>query len=416
MARHLEQVNDLDWTAYVRPGDRVLWGQACAEPPALTESLLDSRHAIGAFSCFVGVPSADTCRPEHADVVKFESYTAAGANRSLWRAGSLDILPAPYSSLPSLFRSRRFAIDVVLLMLPPPDRSGRYTMGLADEYVSAALDSARVVIAEVSERVPRVTGSRQLSDQDLDVIVYSDGTPLPLMRQPPTGVQLAVGRRVAELVEDGSTLQVGIGALPDAVLQGLAGHHRLGVHTGAFTDSLAQLTEAGVITNECKPKGQGVSVAGVVMGGEIVLEHVRSHHSVELRPTDYTHSPTVLAAQYKLVTLNAALEVDLTGQVNSEVAAGEYVGAYGGACDFAVGARYSTGGLPIVMLTSKAGSASRIVSRLDGPVSTPRGEVGIVVTEHGAADLRGLTLAQRRAVLLGIADPEFRDALERAQL
>ena len=289
-------------------------------------------------------------------------------------------------------------------------------MGLADEYVSAALDSARVVIAEVSERVPRVTGSRQLSEQDLDVIVHSNRTPLPLVRQPPTGVQLAVGRRVAELVEDGSTLQVGIGALPDAVLQALAGHHRLGVHTGGFTDSLALLTEAGVITNECKPIDRGVSIAGVVMGGEIVLEHVRSHHSVELRPTEYTHSPAVLAAQHKLVTLNAALEVDLTGQVNSEVAAGDYVGAYGGACDFAVGARYSPGGLPIVMLPSKAGSASRIVSRLGGPVSTPRGEVGIVVTEHGAADLRGLTLAQRRTVLLGIADPEFRDALERAQV
>jgi acyl-CoA hydrolase len=407
----LANVRDLEWSSLLRRGDRVLWGQACAEPVTLTRSLMAERTAVGPFSCFLGVPATGTCRPEHADVVTFESYTGAGANRALWRAGHLEILPSPYSALPDLFRSGRLPVDVVLLLLPPQDEHGRYSLGLADEYVSAALDSARVVVAEVSDRVPRTLTSRTVTDDDLDVVVRTSRAPAELVHPLATATQEAIAARVADLIEDEATLQVGIGALPDAVVRALTGHRDLGVHSGAYTDALAELAEAGVVTNARKPVDTGFSVAGVVMGGARVLRHVHDNPAVQLRPTEYTHDPAVLVAQHKLVALNAAVEVDLSGQVNAEVAAGVYVGAYGGALDFARGARRSPGGLPIVLLPATAGNRSRVVPELTGPVSTTRAEAGAVVTEYGVADLRGLTLSQRREAILAIAHPAHRDRL-----
>lgn len=412
MTTRLSGVDQIVWADHVRAGDRVVWGQANAEPTALTESLMGQRHTVGRFTCFLGLPATATCRPEHADVVRFESYTAGGANRALRRAGCLDILPVPYSALPALMRARTYPVDVVLLLLAPADDAGRYTMGLAHEYLAAAIDSARVVIAVVSDQVPWVSSPRLLTDDELDVVVECDQPPPELERRAATEVELAIAARVAELVEDGSTLQVGIGALPDAVLRGLGGHADLGVHSGAYSDSLAELAALGVVTNRRKSIDAGVSVAGALVGGRRLLEHAGSDRSLSLRSTEYTHDPSVLSQQHRLVALNAALEVDLVGQVNSEVAAGRYVGAYGGACDFAAGARRSTGGRSVVLLPSTAGARTRIVARLQGPVSIPAGEVDTVVTEHGVADLRGRTLEQRRRALLAVAHPAHRDALE----
>lgn len=402
------------WAEHIRPGDRVLWGQANAEPTALTESLMEQRGSVGRFTCFLGLPATSTCRPEHADVVRFESYTAGGANRALREAGCLDMLPVAYSSLPSLMRTRRYPVDVVLLLLGPPDDGGRYTLGLAHEYLSAAVDSARVVIAAVSDQVPRVSSSRVLTEDDLDVIVQCDRPPAALTHRDPTQQELEVAARVPDLVEDGSTLQVGIGTLPDAVLRALAGHSDLGVHSGAYTDSMAELTALGVLTNRRKPVDAGLSVAGALVGGSRLIEHARADPSISLRPTEYTHDPSVLARQHRMVSLNGALEVDLLGQVNSEVAGGRYVGAYGGACEFAAGARRSSGGRSIVLLPSSIAGRSRIVPRLHGPVSVPGGEVDFVVTEFGAADLRGRTLDQRRRALVALAHPAHREELQRA--
>jgi acyl-CoA hydrolase len=180
VTRLLSSVDELEWAAYVRPGDRVVWGQASAEPVILTESLIAQRGSVGGFTCFLGLPATSTCRPEHADFVTFESYTAGAANRALWQAGCLDILPVPYSSLPSLMRTRQYPVDVVLLLLAPPDGAGRYMMGLANEYLSAAVDGARTVIAAVSDQVPRVQSSRRLTDDDLDVVVECGRAPAPL--------------------------------------------------------------------------------------------------------------------------------------------------------------------------------------------------------------------------------------------
>lgn len=412
MTRYLDSIDQLDLARYVRAGDTVIWGQACAEPVTLTERLMAQRGDIGRLRCFLGIPATDTVRPEHADHVSFVSYCGAGGNRSLWRAGVLDVLPSPYSMLPVLFATGRFRIDVVLLLLPPPDEHGRFSLGLADEYLSAAIDSGRLVIAEVSDKVPHTTGPRTLDASDVDVAIRTDRAPAELKRSPGGPVDKRIGEHVAGLVEDGATLQFGIGALPETILGALREHRNLGVHSGLVNDTVADLMEAGVITNSVKTVDRFTSVAGVVMGTERIFSFVDRNPAIQLRPTSYTHDPKVLAAQPKLVAINAALEVDLTGAVNAELAAGTYVGAVGGAVDFARGARLSRGGLSVVALPSATATASRIVSRLSGPVSTPRSEVDVVVTEHGVADLRGRTLGQRREAMLAVAHPDHRAQLE----
>src|SRR5690606_14393309 len=226
-------------------------------------------------------------------------------------------------------------------------------------------------------------------------------------------VEQAIARHIGGLVEDGSTLQLGLGSLPEAVLDCLRSHRDLGIHSGAIGNKVADLMEAGVITNARKARDTGITVAGVLFGGERIYRYAHLNRNIQLRSTDYTHSLEVLGSLDHLVTINSAIEVDLTGQINAEVAGGVYVGAVGGAMDFQRGAHASRGGLPIIALpaTALGGTRSRVVGRLDGPVSTPRADAGLIVTEYGVADLRGCDLRERARRMIDIAHPDFRDAL-----
>lgn len=404
---------DLDLARYVRAGDLVTWGQACAEPVELTTRLLEQRSSIGGFRCFVGIGLAETLRPEHADLVTGVTYCGTGRNRTLLEAGLLDVVPCHFSQLPELLTRGPLAVDVLLLLVSPPDRRGRYGLGLADEYLSALVDRARVVIAEVDDQVPRTAGGRTLTDRDLDVLVPTSRPPTEFTVPAPSTVDRRVARRVAGLIEDGSTLQLGVGRLPRAILAELGGHRDLGIHSGLIDDGVAELVEAGVVTGANKTLDRGRVVTGMVMGTRRLFDFVDANPRVAVRETGHTHDPAVLAGQDRFVAINSALEVDLAGQINAEAVDGTYLGAVGGAVDFLRGARASRGGLPIVALPSTAGGGSRIVSRLRGPVSTARSDVGLVVTEHGVADLRGQPLSRRRELLLSIADPGHAEELAR---
>ncbi len=414
MVARLGSVQQLDFRDYVRPGDGVLWGQVGAEPCTLTERLLAQRGEVGGFRCFLGLSAAATVRPEHGDRVSFSSYTGSGRNAALHAAGVLDVLPMHYSSFPDLIDRGVIGADVVLLQLAPPDENGRYGLGLALEYLGAALDRARVIIAEVNDQVPWVFGDRTLTDADLTAVVHTSRPPATLVRSGVGPVQERVAERVGGLIEDGSTLQLGLGALPEAVLAWLTDRKDLGVHSGQIGDAVADLMEAGVITGARKSVDRGQTVTGGLLGGERLYRYAHLNDRIDLRDTRYTHDPEVLAAQHKFVALNSAVEVDLSGQVNAEMAGGRYVGAVGGAVDFLRGAHRSRGGLPIIALPATAGPHSRIVARLSGPVSTPRSDAGIIVTEHGAADLRGLSLAARYERMIAVAAPEHRAALDEA--
>jgi acetyl-CoA hydrolase len=402
--------------ALIRPGDTLWWGQATAEPLKLTRAVVEHRHALaqgGRLRVFVGIAASDTLKPEQADSIDFFGYAAGGAHRALAQAGVLDILPCHYSHLPGLIRSGVLPADVLLLQVSPPDEQGRYSLGLVREYLPAALEKARVVIGEVNPAIPWTHGSVHLQAGNFALLVDAEHPPLEPSRAAPGPAEQAIARHIAAMVEDGATLQLGIGKLPEAVLASLHGHRDLGLHSGAVGDGIARLAEAGVLTNARKTLDRGVGVGGILMGGETLRRWAHRNPALQLRGTDYTHDPEVLAASHKLVAINAAIEVDLTGQINAEVAAGVYVGAVGGAVDFLRGAARSCGGLPIVALPATAKGKTRIVAQLSGPVSTPRSDAGLIVTEHGVADLRGHPLSRRVRRLIDIAAPEHRAELER---
>ncbi|WP_433567210.1 acetyl-CoA hydrolase/transferase family protein [Nocardia sp. CA-151230] len=398
---------DLDFGDIVRPGDFVVWGQSCAEPVTLTERLLDQRADLGGITCFIGISAAPTVKPEHADHIRFVSYCGTGSNRALAAAGVLEIYPGHYSTLPDLV-SRA---DVVLVQCAPPDERGRYSLGLADDYLTAALDGARVVVAEVNDQVPATPGARHLSHSDIDILIRTSRPVAESQAAPPTPEMSAIGAHVASIVPDGATLQFGIGSVPEAVLGALGVRNDLGIHSGILSDAAVDLIDKGVVTNSRKTTDRGVSVAAVLIGTRKLFEYAHGNSAVSLRPIGYTHDPERLAAQHRFVAINSAIEVDLTGQVNAEVAGGRYVGAVGGGGEFLRAAARSDGGLPIIALPSTAGSRSRIVDRLSGPVSIARSDAGIVVTEFGIADLRGLPLPERRERMLAIAHPDHREML-----
>ncbi|AYY57509.1 acetyl-CoA hydrolase/transferase family protein [Burkholderia multivorans] len=408
------QVGDCDaLSSLIRPGDTVMWGQSHAEPVTLMRALVAQRHSFKRIRVFLGIGLADVLTPEHADAIDFLAYCGSGANRKLARANVLDILPAHYSQLPELIRSGALRIDVVMLQVSPPDEHGRYSLGLAREYLVEALKHARAIVAEVHPDVPWTYGGPFLRAADIDLLVTSD-TPFPdAAATTPGPVEQAIGQHVASLVEDGATLQTGIGAIPDAVMAALHDKRDLGVHTGSIGDGIAALCEAGVVTNARKTIDAGITVGGVIIGSARVRRFAHRNPALELRGTEYTHNPHVLRRIERFTAINSAVEVDLTGQVNAEVVGGTYVGAVGGVGDFLRAAQASRGGVPIVALPSTAGAHSRIVTKLSGPVTVPRSDACVIVTEHGIADLRGLSLAQRVPKMIAIAHPHHRERLAR---
>ncbi|MBN6732941.1 acetyl-CoA hydrolase/transferase family protein [Burkholderia multivorans] len=408
------QAGDCDaLSSLIRPGDTVMWGQSHAEPVTLMRALVAQRHSFKRIRVFLGIGLADVLTPEHADAIDFLAYCGSGANRKLARANVLDILPAHYSQLPELIRSGALRIDVVMLQVSPPDEHGRYSLGLAREYLVEALKHARAIVAEVHPDVPWTYGGPFLRAADIDLLVTSD-TPFPDAAETTPGpVEQAIGQHVASLVEDGATLQTGIGAIPDAVMAALHDKRDLGVHTGSIGDGIAALCEAGVVTNARKTIDAGITVGGVIIGSARVRRFAHRNPALELRGTEYTHNPHVLRRIERFTAINSAVEVDLTGQVNAEVVGGTYVGAVGGVGDFLRAAQASRGGVPIVALPSTAGAHSRIVTKLSGPVTVPRSDACVIVTEYGIADLRGLSLAQRVPKMIAIAHPDHRERLAR---
>jgi len=394
----------LDLASVIRPGDGILVGQACAEPQTLTEALVAQRARFSGASVFLGVNYAGIVKAEHADHLRLSSYCGAGHNRALADAGVLDIHPHPYSRLGALIRSGAIRADVVLVQVSPPNANGEHSLGLAAEYLVPALEVCRAVIAEVNEQIPWIHTERLLRRNEIALAVPSSRPPVPLPYGAPGETERTIARHAAEFVPDGATLEFGLGSLPDAILSFLGDRSRLRVHSGALGDGIVDLARRGIIDEV---------VGGLVFGTRRFLDFAHENPQVRLRSSEYTHDMRVLAGIERFVAVNSAIEVDLTGQVNAEVAGGSYLGAVGGALDFIRAANQSPGGVSLLLLPSSVGTkASRIVAKISGPVATPRSEAGVIVTEQGAADLRGCTLRERARRMLAIAHPAFRDRLE----
>ena len=375
----------VDLASVVRPGDGIICGQACAEPQTLVEALVEQRASFSGARLFLGASYAGIVRPEHADHLRLSSYGGIGRNRALADAGVLDIWPVPYSRLGALIRNQKIKCDVVLVQVSPPNARGEHSLGLAADYLIPALESARAVVAEVNDRVPWTHTGRLFREGEFSLLVRSSRPPAAAPAAKRRGFEEAIARQAAAWIPDGATLEFGIGALPDAVCDFLGERKGLRVHSGTVGDGIAKLGASEV---DC----------AMLIGSRQLFDFARDNPAVRLRSSEYTHHPKVLSEIDRFVAVNSALEVDLTGQVNSEVAGGSYVGAVGGAPDFTRAASQSRGGVSIIMIPS-----SRIVERLGGPVTVARSDAGVVVTEHGSADLRGCSLAQRAQRLRKIA-------------
>ncbi|MEX2197387.1 MAG: acetyl-CoA hydrolase/transferase C-terminal domain-containing protein [Burkholderiales bacterium] len=375
----------MELAQWIHPGDGVIFGQACAEPQTLVEALVAQRAQYSGATLFMGVNWSGTVQPEHADHLRLTAYCGSGHNRKLADAGVLDIHPHPYSQLATLIRQKRIKADVVLVQVSPPNARGEYSLGLSAEYLVPAIEACRSIIGEVNDRVPWTFSDRLLKKSDFAAMVETSYEPVALPYAPPGAQELAIARNALEFIPDGATIETGLGALPDAVLRLLGERTGLRIHSGSVGDGVVGLMEKGVV---------GEVDGGTLMGTRALFDHARENPRLRLRSIEYTHNPRVLGGIECFVALNSAIEVDCTGQINAEVAKGSYLGAVGGALDFIRAANHSPGGVSLMLLPS-----SRIVEKLQGPVATPRSEAGVIVTERGAADLRGRTLKERERLM-----------------
>jgi acyl-CoA hydrolase len=406
----------IDLTRYLRPGDHIVWGQACGEPTTLIEALLEQAEQVGGLSAFAATSFSGILDSAAAQKISLSSMGAIGALRALTEAHRLRIVPCHVSQVGPLIEQGLIGCDVAFVQVSPPDKDGNHSFGVINDFIHAAVAKARVVIAEVNDQVPFTYGDVMLRADQIDCAVHVSRTPVEVTPVKITQTDQLIARNVARYIEDGAVLQVGIGAVPDAILRLLHDRRDLGVHSGMLGDAVVDLVEAGVVNNARKPIDAGISVTTALIGTKRLYQYADKNPSIALRSSLYTHDASVLARLPNLVTINSALEVDLTSQVNAEQSGDHYVGGTGGQVDFVRAGSRSRGGHSIIALpaTAKGGKISRIAVALSGPVTTARSDVDVIVTEFGAAELKGRSIAERTRRLIEIAHPDFREGLDRA--
>jgi acyl-CoA hydrolase len=400
----------------IRSGDRVFVHSVAATPRLLVEAMSaragELRVVEVLSNCQIG--PAPYAAPELAESFRVNTVFVGPSTRPAVDEGRGDYVPVFLSEIPRLFRSGVLPIDVALVQVSPPDRHGYCSLGIGVDASLAAVQSARTVIAQVNPRMPRSHGDGLIHVDQITDLVESD-EPLPeLPRTPLTDVERAIGRHCAELVDDGSTLQAGIGAIPDATLLALSDHKRLGVHTEMLSDAVVDLVEKGVVTGEAKRVDAGKVVATFAYGTRRLYDFVDDNPLVKILDVAYVNDTAVIRRNPRVTAINSAIEVDLTGQVCADSIGERLFSGVGGQMDFIRGASLSEGGKPIIALPSTTTKgASRLVAVLKpgAGVVTTRAHVHFVVTEYGIADLYGKNLRQRAAALIGIAHPSHRDAL-----
>jgi acyl-CoA hydrolase len=340
---------------------------------------------------------------------------AIGVLRTMTKAHKLAVIPCHVSQVGPMIEAGTIGCDVAFVQVSPPDAHGYHSFGLISDYVRAAVDTARVVVAEVNDQVPWTAGEL-VHGSEIDHAVPVSRTPVTVPVAPISALDEAIAGHAAAFIEDGSVIQTGVGAVPDALLRLLRDRRDLGVHSGMLGDGLAELVESGVVTNARKRIDTGVSVNGALIGTEKLYRFADHNPAIRMAATSYTHDAAVLAQLDRFVSINSAVEVDLTGQVNAEQTGAAYLGGTGGQVDFVRAGARSKGGHAIIALpaTARGGTVSRVTAALSGPVTTARSDVDVIVTEFGAAQLRGQPLAERARRLVQIAHPDFREDLARA--
>jgi 4-hydroxybutyrate CoA-transferase len=401
----------------VSSGDRVYIHPGCATPEPLARALAARAPELVNVEVMhlLTFGEADYIRPEMEGHFRHRAFFIGANVREAVNAGRADFVPIFLGEIERLFSSTALPIDVALIQVSPPDDHGFCSLGVGVDTTLTAAKCARIVVAEVNRQMPRTYGDSFLHVSGIDYLVPTDRPLLELPRAPMTTLHRAIGRHIAGLIEDGSTLQMGIGGIPDAVLLYLRDKNDLGIHTEMFSDGIMELVKEGVITCERKTLHPHKVIASFVLGSRTLFDFIDNNPLIEFHPVYYTNDPFIVAQNYKMVAINSALQVDLTGQVCSDSIGRNFYSGFGGQTDFIRGAARAKGGKPIIALPSTArdGSVSRIVPVLDngaGVVDT-RADVHYVVTEFGVAYLFGKSVRERAQALIRIAHPKFRDEL-----
>jgi 4-hydroxybutyrate CoA-transferase len=402
--------------AHVKSGDRVVIGHACGEPPSLVEALVARAGELRDVEIvhMVAMGPAKYAQAGMENSFRHNALFVGGSTRKAVGEKRADFTPCFFSEIPRLFRDNILPVDIVLMQVTEPDEAGFCSCGVSADYTKPAAECARIVIAQMNRLLPRTNGAK-ISLEDITFIVEKEEDLIEL--KPPTigEVEKKIGEYVAKLIPDGATLQLGIGAIPDAVLLFLKNKRDLGIHSEMFSDGVVFLAEAGVITNSKKTINRGKFMATFLMGTRKLYDFANNNPAVEIQPVDLINDPFVIGQHDNMISINSALQVDLMGQVNAEMIGNRQFSGIGGQVDFIRGASRSKGGKSIIALpaTAAGGKISRIASSLDcgAAVSTSRNDVHYVVTEFGIAELRGKTLHQRAETLIAVSHPEFRALL-----
>lgn len=399
---------------HVRSGQRVFVGSGCAQPRRLVGALAQRGIELRDVEIvhLLTMGDADYCRPGLEDSFRHNAFFIGANTRAAVNEGRADYTPIFLSEIPGLMRSGRRRIDVACLSLSPPDRHGWCSMGIHVDIQTAALDSAKLVLAEINPHMPRTLGDTLVHVDRIDGWIEEDAPLLTLENEAPDDVAIRIGGQVARLIDNGACLQLGIGSIPNAILGFLGDKRDLGIHSEMFSDGILALCERGVVTNKKKAVMPGKTVTSFCMGTQALYDFVDDNPSVSFHPSDFVNDPRVISQNDRVVAVNSALQVDLTGQVAADSVGYRLYSGIGGQVDFIRGAAMSRGGKPIVALrsTAKDGQVSRIVPHLDegSGVVTSRGDVHYVVTEYGVAYLHGKNIRERALALINIAHPDVR--------
>jgi acyl-CoA hydrolase len=403
--------------AVLNSGMRVYIHPGCAEPESLVEAMMRRGADLEGIEVvhLLTLGSAPYAEPQWEGRFRHRALFTGKNVREAVHEGRADFVPIFLSEIPGLFLDGVLPVDIALIQVSPPDEHGFCSFGVGAECTLAAAQTSRTVIAQVNEYMPRVHGDNFIHVNRLDHVVEDSRPIVELPRVRMTELHEKIGQYAAELIEDGATLQMGIGGIPDAVLYHLAGKNDLGVHTEMFSDGLVELIDAGVINGRKKTLHPGKVVASFVLGSRTLFDYIDDNPIVEFHPSNYVNDPFKVAENEKMIAINSAIQVDLTGQVCSDSMGYDIYSGIGGQVDFIRGAARSKGGVPILALpsTARGGSVSRIVLHLDegAGVVTSRGDVHWVVTEYGRVNLHGRSIRERAAALIEIAHPDFREQL-----
>lgn len=402
---------------YIKSGDIISVGTASGEPFALTDALARNIENYTDLEVYDLLPlrkEVPFLQPGMEKHIRFTGFFLSGATRTVVKDCRGDYMPGFFHQYPAMLEARG-GLDVVLMSISEPDEHGWCSMGTCIEHLPWARDNAKLIIAQMNKKTPRVMGDSFIHLRDIDIIVEEDQE-LPILPPPEiTEVEKKIGEYCASLVNDGDTLQLGIGGIPDAVVTFLKDKKDLGLHTEMAADGIVDLIKAGIINNKKKTLHKGKCIATFAAGTKKLYDYLDDNPCFELHRVDYVNDPNVIAMNDNMVSINSAIQVDLMGQVNAEVVKGMQFSGVGGQVDFIRGARMSKGGRAIIALPSTAagGKISKIVPFIDhgACITTPRTEVDYVVTEYGIAHLWGKTLRERAKALIAIAHPDFRAEL-----